>query len=64
MCQRKKQLKSKRQQIKNPAPSKHASRHLMVKCQLKRNEANFCSVLEACSHPKLLTHLYIDVSCN
>ena len=29
----------------------------------KRNEANFCSILEACSHPKYLTHLYIDVSC-
>ena len=63
MCQRKKQLKSKCQQKKNPAQSKHASRHLMDKCQLKRNEANFCSILKACSHPKLLTHLYIDVSC-
>ena len=55
--------KSKCQQMKNPAPSKHASRHLIDKCQLKRNEANFYSILEACSHPKILTHLYIDVSC-
>ena len=52
--------------MKNPAIAKlnkHASGHLMDKCQLKRNEANFCSILGACSHPKLLTHLYIDVSC-
>ena len=52
--------------MKNPAAAKlnkHASGHLMDKIQLKRNEANFCSILEACSHPKLLTHLYIDVSC-
>ena len=57
------QTHPKCQQMKNPAPSKLASRHFMDKCQLKRNEANFCSILEACSHPKLLTHLYIDVSC-
>ena len=52
--------------MKNPVVAKlnkHASGHLMDKCQLKRNEANFYSILEACSHPKLLTHLYIDVSC-
>ena len=52
--------------MKNPVGAKlnkHASGHLMDKCQLKRNEANVYSILEACSHPKLLTHLYIDVSC-
>ena len=57
MCQRKKQLKSECQQMKNPAQSKNASRHLMDKCQLKKNEANFCSILEACSHPKLLNEV-------
>ena len=43
--------------------NKHASGHLMDKCQLKRNETNFCSILEVCSHPKTQTHLYIDVRC-
>ena len=38
----------------DPAQSKNASRHLVDKCQLKKNEANFCSILEAFSHPKLL----------
>ena len=48
--------------MKNPVAAKlnkHASGHLMDKCQLKRDEANFCSILEARSHPKHLTHLYI-----
>ena len=43
--------------------NKETSGHLMDKCQSTRNEPYFCSILEACSHPKLLTHLYIDVSC-
>jgi len=44
--------------MKNLASSKHAiaSRHLMDKCQLKRSEANFCTILEACSHIVLNLH--------